>query len=88
MNMQIFAVLDTKAGAYLQPFFLPNENMAIRTFGDCCMDPEHNFGMHPEDYHLVQVGIWEQLKGTIIAEEAPITLVTGTAIRNQRSKAK
>lgn len=82
MNMFIFSVLDTKANAYLQPFFLPNDQMAIRTFTDCVRDEKHNFGMHPEDYHLVQVGLWDQIHGTITPEAAPITLITGTAAKS------
>lgn len=79
MNQQIFAVYDVKAEAYLQPFYLPNEGMAVRVFADCCKDKNHNFGQHPEDYHLVHVGTWNQYKGTITALDAPRTITTGTA---------
>ncbi len=56
MILEIFAVYDEKAGAYLPPFFLPTVQIAKRTFGDCVNDPKHNFGRHPQDYTLFHQG--------------------------------
>lgn len=35
MILLIFAIYDSKAKAYLTPFFLPKYEMAVRTFKDC-----------------------------------------------------
>jgi hypothetical protein len=74
----IFTVYDSKSEAYLQPWFVPTAAVAIRAFTDCCKNPEHNFGQHPEDYHLYQVGVWDRLKGTVTAEDAPMHVLHGT----------
>ena len=59
MKHNVFAVYDTKANAYLTPFFLPTVGMAVRVFSDCVNSDSHQFGAHPEDYTLFQLGIWD-----------------------------
>jgi len=66
MQSYIYAIHDSKAGAYLQPFFMPNHHMAMRTFQDCVNDPKHNFGMHPEDYNLFEIGEFNDLTSELI----------------------
>lgn len=76
-NQMIYSIHDMKAHANMQPWFLPNDELAVRAFGDCVNDPEHNFGRHPEDYVLQQVGIWKPNKGTIEALDTAQTICTG-----------
>ena len=52
----IYTIHDSKADAYLPPFFLHADGMATRSFQDCIHDPEHNFGKHPQDYTLFNIG--------------------------------
>lgn len=73
----IFTIHDVKADAYLPPFFLPTEAMAIRTFGDCIADKEHAFGMHPSDYTLFVIGDWENTSGIITLYEVRNSLGNG-----------
>ena len=56
MKLIMFTVFDVKAEAYLPPFFLPNESMAMRIFSDMAGDTDHQFGKHPEDYTLFKLG--------------------------------
>lgn len=55
----IFSIHDSKAGAYLTPFYLPTIDMASRAFGDCVNSDSHAFGKHPADYTLIQTGQWD-----------------------------
>lgn len=66
MEMKVFSIYDVKAGAYINPFFLPTEGMAVRTFMDCCNDVNHNFGQHPEDYSLFKIAVFDNTKGTFL----------------------
>jgi len=59
MILQVFSIFDKKAESFITPFFLVNEQMAIRTFTDCVQDENHMFGKHPEDYILYQLGEWD-----------------------------
>jgi len=62
MKHKIFTVYDSKAKAYITPFFLHEDGMALRVFGDCINDTTHQFGKHPEDYTLFEIGTWEDQK--------------------------
>lgn len=53
---EIFTIHDGKAHAYITPFFLPTNEMAIRSFIDGLNNPEHAFNRHPEDYTLFHIG--------------------------------
>lgn len=63
MKVKCFTIYDSKAGAYLPPFFLPNEKMARRTFSDCVNIPSHAFCQHPADYTLFTVGEFDDSNG-------------------------
>ncbi len=56
MKQLMFVIYDSKANAYMQPWFLTQQGMAQRAFSDCVNDADHNFGRHPEDYTLFQIG--------------------------------
>jgi len=45
--------------AYLPPFILPRTEMAERTFGDCINSDSHQFGEHPDDYTLFDLGTFD-----------------------------
>jgi hypothetical protein len=59
----VYAVYDVKAGAYLNPFVLPNQSVAIRALQDCMREPGHPFAMNPSDYTLFQIGKWYETLG-------------------------
>jgi len=70
MQHLMFTIHDEKAGAYLPPFFLPNAEMAKRTFSDCINDKKHAFGQHPEDYTLFHLGAFDNITAeTILIEQ-------------------
>lgn len=76
MIHRIFSIYDTKAKAYLPPFILPEEAMAVRTFGDCVNRDDHQFHAHPEDYSLFCLGIFDDKIGEIV-HNAPEIVATG-----------
>ncbi len=65
MKSQMFVIYDSKANAYMQPWFLTTKPMAIRAFTDCIADPKHNFGAHPEDYTLFDIGTFNSADAKI-----------------------
>lgn len=66
---KIFTVYDIKAEAYLPPFFLHAEGMAVRVFANAINDPGHQFGANPTDYSLFQLGEYDDNSGVITATE-------------------
>jgi len=81
MKHKIFTVFDSKAKAYLTPFFLHEEGMAIRVFSDCINDATHMFGKHPEDYTLFMQGSWSDDKAEFLTK-SPIAISNGIELLN------
>ena len=77
MQLYMFSVFDQAAGAYLPPFFLPGVGVAKRTFTDCVQSETHQFGKHPEDYALIELGVFDDQEGKFQIYRTPETLLTG-----------
>jgi len=65
INLLAFSIYDSKAEAFITPFFLPTKQMAVRTFADCVNDKNHAFGKHPQDYSLFHVGHFDTQNGQV-----------------------
>lgn len=61
----VFSVYDMAAKRYLDPFFAPTMEFAIRGFREACETPGHQFGKFPEDYVLYQLGEFDPETGQI-----------------------
>lgn len=79
MNLGMFAVMDGKARAFISPFCLPTDGMAVRVFSDCVNDPAHMFGKHPEDFGLYKMGEFDPERGLIAAD--PVLLVNALSCK-------
>ena len=65
MKHFMMAIYDQAAGAYLPPWTIHNLAMARRAFGDCVNDPNHKFHLHPADYTLFNVAVFDDNTGSI-----------------------
>lgn len=65
MMLKIFTTYDSKAEAYLQPFFLPSRGEAIRAWQDVVNDQKTQFNKYPEDFTLFELGEFDSRSGTI-----------------------
>ena len=74
MRTNAYAIFDRASGAYSQPFFLPSDGAARRSFGDSANNTELNVGMHPEDYTLFRIGRYDDATGEL-AQEVPEKIV-------------
>jgi len=77
MKLEMFAVYDIKARAYLPPFFLPRREMAARIFGECINSKDHQFGRHPADYTLFHLGTYDDENASIELQHAPHSMGAG-----------
>nr|WAE43877.1 MAG: nonstructural protein [Microviridae sp.] len=59
MIVKVFGIYDSKAEAYLQPFFMKSAGEAIRAITDLVNDDKHNFGKYSADYTLFQLGSFD-----------------------------
>lgn len=65
MKLEIFTVHDSKADAFLQPFFMHNGAMALRAFTTLINTPDHDFANNPGDYTLFRLGMFDNSTGKI-----------------------
>ena len=83
MEHKIFSIHDAKAFAYLPPFILPRKEMAMRTFSDCVNSNTHQFGVHPADYTLTELGTFDDSNAKITLHDVPLTMGTGLDFKTQ-----
>jgi len=56
MILKMFTVYDSKAEAYLPPFFMRSTGEAIRSWTQAINDQNSTFSKHPADFTLFMVG--------------------------------
>lgn len=54
----VYSIYDSVAKIFNQPFFMQNDDMAMRAFSDLKVDVKSMISYHPDDYTLYQVGIF------------------------------
>lgn len=81
MKMHIFAVYDSKAEFYGNPFFMTSVGEAIRGFQDVSIDQNTNIGRHPGDFTLFHLGEFETSFGEWTIYDSKKSL--GTALEHQ-----
>jgi hypothetical protein len=82
MLVKVFSIFDQAVGAYTQPFFMQNAQMAIRAFQANVNDPKSNMFKFPEQFTLFQIGEWQDSQGTLIPQE-PKSLGNGVKYKFQ-----
>lgn len=83
MILKVFCVYDSKAEAYLTPFFLPTVGQALRAFSDTANDNTTNIYRHPGDYTLFQVGEFDAVAGKFLQHDAKINLGMAQEFKKQ-----
>lgn len=81
MKHGLYSVLDIKARAYIAPFTLPNDDMAVRAFKEAANDSTHMFCKHAEDYTLYRIGTFDDETGILSHGMGGVVLVTALACR-------
>lgn len=74
MILNIFTVYDSKAEAYLQPFFMKSKGEAVRAFTDIVNDGTSQFNKHPSDYTLFHVGAYDDGDSSFVILPTPVSL--------------
>jgi len=72
MRLLTYSIYDIKAEAYMRPFFMANDSMAVRALGDAVADESTGIAKHAHDYRLFKVGEFDDLKGIFYTVDKPI----------------
>lgn len=79
ITQQMYSIYDEKAQAFITPFFLPNDALAMRAFKLSVADPGHQFNRSPFDFTLFKVGEFHITEGQVTSFKSPISVMTGLA---------
>lgn len=74
MIQKVFSVYDTKAEAYLPPFFAPNGAVACRYIERAVNDENTDFHRHAPDYVLFEVGSFDSSNGLLSGLDKQVNL--------------
>ncbi len=80
MKLKMFSIFDVQAQAYLPPFWLGQTAMAIRIFSDCVNSDDHQFGKHPGDYTLFELGTFDDSVCVVSCTASAVKLVNGLEV--------
>lgn len=81
--MLVFAVYDSKAKAYMRPFFSQSIGTAIRAFGDVVNDPQEMVAKHSADFSLHHIGEFDDVTGVLSALEHQVNLGLAASFKDQ-----
>lgn len=70
MITKIFCIYDSKAEAYLQPFFMRSKGEAIRALQALVEDVQHNFCKYAADFTLFEVGSFDDSSCKVLLHDA------------------
>lgn len=77
MELGVYSVRDKVAGAFLPPFFLGNDALAVRAFAQACRDGEHQFSKNLQDYSLYKMASFDDASGAFSLLPEPAFLMSG-----------
>lgn len=86
MIIKAYAILDVKAGAYGTPFFSVNDQVALRSFGNLANDKGTSIGMNPEDFHLHQIGVFDDQTGEFAPGQVQSLAMAASLVRKEGGK--
>lgn len=78
MILQVMAVYDDKARAYICPYYTAHVDVGVRVFAECANMADHQIGRNPTDFHLYHLGTWDDVRAKF--ELYPEPRVLGCAV--------
>lgn len=83
MILRVFSVFDSKANAYLAPFFFAFVGEAVRAFIDTARSPKSKFFTNGQDFTLFQLGHYDDSNATFDLLTAPESIGRADIMRRQ-----
>jgi hypothetical protein len=74
----VCSVFDSKAAAYSNPFYSPNNAVATRDFLHAATDPQSAMFRNPEDFSLYQVATFDDDSGLFAPVVPPMFISSAT----------
>lgn len=71
MITKIYSLKDLKTDTFKQPFFQHSKGEALRTVTDLAKDPQSIVQRYPDDFHLYEIGTYNDENADIRVHETP-----------------
>lgn len=81
MKTKMFAIHDSKAEAYLQPFTMRSKGEALRAFENTVNDPSTAFYKHSADYTLFEIAEYDEEKGEVLPNSIRVALANALELK-------
>jgi hypothetical protein len=85
MKLQVYAVYDTKAEAFGQPFFMNADGIAVRSFIEACKNENGEFIKYPNDFTMYQIGTYDD-SNACLTYNKPKELITAAQALSKKDK--
>lgn len=82
MRLKVFCCYDSKAEAYMQPFFMNSRGEAIRSWIDVVNDGKSAISRYPTDFTLFEIGEFDDSTGQVQMHSSYVSL--GVAIEHKK----
>ena len=88
MKRKQYALFDSAAKMFLNPFSAQNDGDAIRVFTSWVNDPkkESNVALYPQQFTLFYLGEYDDQHGKFIQEEVNKELIQGISVQQEEEK--
>ncbi len=86
MNQRVFSIFDSKADAFLQPFFATTKGVAIRQFSGAVNQDGHELNKYTEDYTLFELGDFNEKNGLLQPHESPRSVCLAIDIKEKEAQ--
>ena len=73
-KLKVYAVLDSKVGAFAQPFFMRTRGEALRGWEEVANDVQTQIGKYPSDFALMELAEYDEASGVFDNLVAPLNL--------------
>jgi hypothetical protein len=85
MKLNVYSIFDKAAEAFVTPFFMQNDGLAIRAFQDNVnATDENNISKHPEQFTLYKIAEYDDKTGAIAVDERyPSLLARGIELKTE-----
>lgn len=75
MTFKVLAVRDERTESFGNPIFVRHVGEGTRSFIDEVNREDSQFGKHPEDFALYELGLYAEETGLLVPNDAPKRLV-------------
>lgn len=74
-SLKVFSLFDSAANAYMTPFFLPTDGIAVRQVSTAKKQADSALATNGADFTLFRLGSYDPGSGQFFLETAPVRVM-------------